>query len=101
MYLIKMSLPNRSRFPSLVLATGLLGGAVFVPFILEAGTGGVPGGCAFAKKVNGQIQYVACTGANLPMWYSSNNPTYNPGDLPCGQYGNQNCGSVTGDPLNE
>lgn len=86
---------------SLLLTAALVVGLIFAPLALFAGTGGVPGGCAFVHTVNGKPAYEACTGANLPMWYSSSNPNYIQGSLPCGQYGNQNCGAEIGDPLSE
>jgi hypothetical protein len=80
----------------------LIAGSIFIPSVVSAGTGGVPGGCAFAQTVNGATVYKACVGTNLPMWYpASNNPTYAEGDFPCGTFGNQNCGVEPGDPLNE
>jgi len=89
--------------PSLVLAASLLliVGS-FLPTVLMAGSGGVDGGCAFAKTVNGKTVYEACTGANTPMWYTaSSNPAYSIGDIACGYFGNQDCGMDVGDPVNE
>ena len=74
---------------------------IFTSLEVKAGSGGTWGGCAFLQNVNGKINYLPCTGANLEMWYSSNSPTYLPGELPCGGYGNQDCGTEVGDPINE
>jgi hypothetical protein len=89
--------------PSLVLtASLLLIVGSFFQTILIAGSGGVVGGCAFAKTVNGKTVYEACTGANAPMWYAaSSNPAYSIGDIACGFFGNQDCGMQVGDPVNE
>lgn len=88
--------------PLLVLnASLLLIVGSFLPTVLIAGSGGVDGGCAFAKTVNGKTVYEACTGANAPMWYSSSNPAYSIGDIACGYFGNQDCGMQVGDPVNE
>jgi hypothetical protein len=87
--------------PLAILAPALL--LIALSFTkLTAGTGGVEGGCSYAKNSNGKTTYAACSGANSPMWYSTSaNPAYSEGDLPCGFYGNQDCGMITGDPLNE
>jgi hypothetical protein len=101
MHLLKLTPPSGRPLSLLFLSMVLLVSAVFVPLILEAGSGGVQGGCAYVTTVNGKTKYLACTGENLPMWYSASNPSYNQGDSACGQYGNQNCGADLGDPLNE
>src|SRR5450755_3121564 len=101
MLIISKSKSNWRWFRSTTLAVCGAAIAILIPSILKAGTGGVPGGCAFTKTVNGKVQYLPCTGVNLQMWYSASSPTYNQGDMPCGQYGNQNCGAVTGDPMSE
>ena len=86
----------------LTLALMLIAAGVFPAGTLVAGTGGVPGQCYFITTVKGKTTTKECDGTDLPMWYStSQNPTYNQGDFPCGWYGNQDCGMETGDPLGE
>ncbi len=98
----KSNVSFRGRFSLLCApAVLLLVGSFFPPGILTAGSGGTVGGCAFATTVHGQATYLACQGPNTPMWYVSSNPIYTQGDIPCGYYGNQNCGMEVGDPINE
>jgi hypothetical protein len=90
--------------PPVILTSGLLliAVSVLLPSMVIAGTGGVEGGCAFPKTVNGTTTYLPCNGQDLPMWYpATQNPTFSEGDLPCGTFGNQNCGMTAGAPLNE